>query len=158
MTAHSRWSWRDTLGAFAVRWCVRRTTYTVAPGLYALNTPMPDSPLLVTANYKLSFDHLRRAMDGLSAWIVVLNTQGINVWCAAGKGTFGTDELVAQLQTTQAVQHVSHRTVVVPQLGAPGVAAHDVLRRTGFTVVYGPVYARDLPAFLSAGMKAEPQM
>ena len=158
MAAHSCWSWRDRLGAFAVRWCVKRRNYTVAPGLYALNTPTPDSPLLVTANYKLSFDHLRRAMEGLSAWIVVLDTQGVNVWCAAGKGTFGTEELVKRLEITEASKHVSHQTLIVPQLGAPGVAAHEVVRRTGFKVVYGPVYAKDLPAFLSAGLKATPQM
>jgi len=158
MSVSSRWSWGDTFGACAVRWCVKRRTCTVAPGLYALNTPTPDSPLLVTANYKLSFDHLRRAMEGLSAWIVVLDTQGVNVWCAAGKGTFGTEELVKRLEVTEAAKHVSHRTLIVPQLGAPGVAAHEVSRRTGFKVVYGPVYAIDLPAFLQAGMQATPQM
>lgn len=158
MKVSSRGSWRDTLGAFAVRWCVKRRTYTVAPGLYALNTPTPDSPLLVTANYKLSFDHLRRAMDGLSAWVVALDTQGVNVWCAAGKGTFGTEELVKRLEVAEAAKHVSHRILVIPQLGAPGVAAHDVSRRTGFKVVFGPVYAKDLPAFLRAGLKATPQM
>lgn len=157
-TVSTGWSWRDTLGACAVRWCVRRRTYTVEPGLYAVGTPTPESPLLGSANYKLSFDHLRRALEGLSAWIVVLNTQGINVWCAAGKGTFGTEELVARLEAVEASKHVSHRTVIVPQLGAPGVAAHEVRRRTGFQVVYGPVYAKDLPAFLEAGLQATPQM
>jgi acetyl-CoA decarbonylase/synthase complex subunit gamma len=112
----------------------------------------------VTANYKLSFDHLRRAMDGLCAWIVVLDTQGVNVWCAAGKGTFGTEELVKRLEVIEASKHVSQRTLILPQLGAPGVAAHEIARRTGFKVVYGPVYANDLPAFLQAGLKATPQM
>jgi acetyl-CoA decarbonylase/synthase complex subunit gamma len=113
---------------------------------------------LVTANYKLSLDHLRRELEGFRAWIVVLETHGVNVWCAAGKGTFGTDELVHRLETTNVAQRLTHRTVVLPQLGAPGVAAQEVARRTGFKVVYGPVYARDLPAFLNAGMKATSQM
>ncbi len=152
------WSWRDYRGAWAVRWCVRRHSYSVPPGVYAMNAPTAESPILVTANYKLSFDHLRRVLEGISAWILVLDTKSVNVWCAAGKGTFGTEELVSRLHETQMVQRVSHRVVVVPQLGAPGVAAHDVQRRTGFKVVYGPVYARDLPAFLRAGLKAEPQM
>jgi len=153
-----QWSWRDWLGAFAVRWCFQRNIYTVPPGLYSINGPTPDSPLLVTANYKLSLDHLRRELEGVSAWIVVLDTQGINVWCAAGKGTFGTIELVQRLESTNVAQRLTHRTVVLPQLGAPGIAAHEVTRQTGFKVVYGPVYARDLPAFLNAGMKATPQM
>jgi acetyl-CoA decarbonylase/synthase complex subunit gamma len=152
------WSWRDYRGAFAVRWCVYRNTYSIPPGVYAMHAPTADSPILVTSNYKLSFDHLRRALSGIAAWILVLDTKGINVWCAAGKGTFGTDELVNRLHETQMAQQVTHRVVVVPQLGAPGVTAHEVLKRTGFKVVYGPVYACDLPAFLSAGMKAEPQM
>lgn len=158
VSVSSRWSWGDTFGACAVRWCARRRTYTVKPGLYAVGAPTPDAPLLVTANYKLSFDHLRRAMEGLSAWIVVLDTQGVNVWCAAGKGTFGTQELVKRLEVTETAKHVSHRILIVPQLGAPGVAAHEVAQRSGFKVVYGPVYAKDLPAFLQAGMQATPQM
>ena len=158
VSVSSRWSWGDTFGACAVRWCARRRTYTVKPGLYAVGAPTPDAPLLVTANYKLSFDHLRRAMEGLSAWIVVLDTQGLNVWCAAGKGTFGTQELVKRLEVTETAKHVSHRILIVPQLGAPGVAAHEVAQRSGFKVVYGPVYAKDLPAFLQAGMQATPQM
>jgi acetyl-CoA decarbonylase/synthase complex subunit gamma len=132
--------------------------YTVAPGLYAVNEPGPDAPVFVSANYKLSFDHLRRALNGIPGWILVLDTKGINVWCAAGKGTFGTAELVQRVQAVDLAQRVSHRTLVVPQLGAPGVAAHEVRRQTGFRVVYGPVRAKDIPAFLRDGMKADADM
>ncbi len=154
----TRWTWRDRLGAWAVRSGVGRMRYTVPPGLYAVGAPAPDAPLLVTANYKLSFDHVRRALDGLDAWVLVLDTKGVNVWCAAGKGTFGTEELVARLASSEVAKVVGHRKLVVPQLGAPGVAAHEVARRTGFHVVYGPVRAVDLPAFLRAGMRATPEM
>lgn len=154
----TRWTWLDTLGAWAVRCGIGRMRYMVPPGLYAVGTPTADSPLLVTANYKLSFDHVRRAMDGQDAWVLVLDTKGVNVWCAAGKGTFGTEELVARLASSEVSKVVRHRKLVVPQLGAPGVAAHEVGRRTGFHVVYGPVCARDLPAFLRAGMRATPEM
>ena len=132
--------------------------YTVPPGLYAVGNPTPDAPVLVTANYKLTFDHVRRALAGFDAWLLVLDTKGVNVWCAAGKGTFGTDELVERVALSELATVVGHRKLVVPQLGAPGVAAHEVSRRTGFKVIYGPVYARDLPAFLRAGMRAMPAM
>ena len=154
----TRWMWRDRLGAWAVCWGIGRMRYTVPPGLVAVGTPTPDSPVLVTANYKLSFDHVRRALAGFDAWMLVLDTKGVNVWCAAGKGTFGTDELVERAALSEVAKIVGHRTLVVPQLGAPGVAAHEVSRRTGFKVVYGPVYARDLPAFLRAGLRATPEM
>ena len=67
--------------------------YTVEPGLYSVGNPGNDSPVLVSANYKLTFDVLRRNLAGLNCWLLILDTKGINVWCAAGKGTFGTDEL-----------------------------------------------------------------
>ncbi len=132
--------------------------YRVAPGLYAVGDPGALSPVLVSANYKMSFDRLRERLSGRSAWILVLDTRGINVWCAAGKGTFGTDEIVGRVRGTMLDRIVSHRTLVVPQLGAPGVSAHRVRERCGFRVVYGPVRADHLPAFLDTDMRALPEM
>jgi acetyl-CoA decarbonylase/synthase complex subunit gamma len=113
---------------------------------------------LVSANYKLSFDRLRSRLGGRDVWILVLDTRGVNVWCAAGKGTFGTEEIVRLVKATGLGEVVSHTKLVVPQLGAPGVSAHEVRRRSGFSIVYGPVRAEDLVEFLDAGMKATPQM
>ncbi len=154
----SVWRTRDRVGAVLARCAVGRMHYSVAPGLYAVGRSTPDSPVFVSANYKLSFDHLRRALAGRDGWLLVLDTKGINVWCAAGKGTFGTDEVVARVEAAGLESVVSHRTLVLPQLGAPGVSAPEVRKRTGFRVVYGPVRAADLPAFLDAGMQATPAM
>lgn len=148
----------DHLGRWSVRFGLGRGRYRVAPGLYAVGTPDSASPVLVTANYKLSFDVLRSELQGVDAWILVLDTDGVNVWCAAGKGTFGTEELVRRVQTTGLSNFVSHRKLVVPQLGATGVAAHEVLQLCGFRVVYGPVRARDIKVFLAARMKATERM
>ena len=129
---------------------VKRNQHRVEPGLYALGSPTPDSPVFVSANYSLSFDALRSALQGLEGYILVLDTQGINVWCAAGKGTFGTDEIVNRVFTTRLKEVVNHRKLILPQLGAPGVAAHEVKKRTGFWVEYGPVRASDLPEYLKS--------
>jgi hypothetical protein len=151
-------SWKDRWGTFKVRCGVGRMNYKVVPGLYALGKPHAGSPVFVSANYKMSFDRLREAVPGRDAWILVLDTHGINVWCAAGKGTFGTDELVARIASSRLAEVVSHRRLVLPQLGAPGIAAHLVSKRSGFKVTYGPIQARDLPAFLDDGMKASHKM
>jgi len=148
----------DHLGTCKARWGIARMRYGIVPGLYAVGTPSDESPVLVTANYKMSFDRLRSQLTGIDAWILVLDTKGVNVWCAAGKGTFGTDEIVHQVPATNLSEVVSHRRLIVPQLGAPGVAAHEVKQRCGFRVVYGPVRAADVPAFLETGMKAAPEM
>ena len=148
----------DIIGRWQMRWGFGRSRYSIAPGLYAIGTPTGDSPVLVTANYKMTFDCLRRDLHGHAAWLLVLDTKGINVWCAAGKGTFSTEEILRQVQKTNLRQLVSHRTLIVPQLGAPGVAAHKVQQGCGFKVVYGPVRSSDLPQFLQAGLKATAEM
>jgi len=154
----SVWRVADRLGTVKARIGIGRMRYTVIPGLYALGAPVRGSPVLVTASYKMSFDRLRRACAGLDAWILVLDTDGINVWCAAGKGSFGTDEMVRRVAETRLDAIVEHRQLIVPQLGAPGIAAHLVTRCSGFDVVWGPVMAEDLPEFLAAGCTATPEM
>ena len=136
---------------------VNRMGHRVQPGLYKIGDPTPDSPVLVSANYTLSFDAVRSALTGHDCYILVLDTKGINVWCAAGKGTFGTDELVERIRLTGLASVVQHRTLIVPQLGAPGISAHQVQRQSGFRIDYGPVRARDLPEYLKA-RKASPDM
>ncbi len=148
----------DRIGGFKVRWGIGRMNYRVDAGLYAIGEPTAESPVFVTANYKLTFDLLRRAIASIDGWILVLDTLGINVWCAAGKGTFGTDELVERIEASRLTDIVSHRKLILPQLGAPGVAGHEVKKRSGFQVIYGPVRAEDIPEFLRKGLKAERQM
>ena len=148
----------DTLGAWKARWGVNRMNYKINPGIYAVGDPRKDSPVLVTANYKLTFDALRKELCDLNAWILVLDTKGINVWCAAGKGTFGTKELVNRISKTRLNEIVTHKTLVLPQLGAPGVSAHEITKLTGFKVIYGTVRAKDIKAFIDSGMKATDEM
>jgi hypothetical protein len=154
-TVLDRWDW---LGTLKVRLSFGRDAYKVAPGLYAVGQPDADSPVLVTANYKLSFDHLRRNLGGRNAWLLVLDTRGINVWCAAGKGTFGTSELIRQVRLTNLSRIVKHRKLILPQLGATGIAGGRVKFGCGFEVVWGPILAEDINAFIDGGFKATESM
>ena len=144
----------DRWSAVKARLGINRDNYKVSPGLYCVGNPDRGAEVLVTANFKLTFDHLRSALSGIDAWILVLDTRGINVWCAAGKGTFSTAELVWRIKATGLEKVVSHRNVIVPQLGATGVSATAVKKQSGFTVVYGPVRAGDIPRFLKENKKA----
>ncbi len=132
--------------------------YIVPPGLYAIGSPVAESPVIVTANYKMTYDLVRQALAGCSVWLLVLETYGVNVWCAAGKGTFGTDELVRRVVASGLAAVVSHRRLILPILGAPGIAAHQVAARCGFNVSYAAIRATDLPAYLNNGMKTTPAM
>lgn len=151
-------TFHDILGSWKVRWGINRMNYTVEPGLYNVGKPHSKSPVLVSANYKLSFDMLRKELKGIDAWILVLDTKGVNVWCAAGKGTFGTSELINRIGSTQLSKVVEHKTLILPQLGAPGISAYEITKYTGFKVIYGPVRARDIQDFLESGMKATEEM
>jgi len=146
----SGWTLEDRLGALRVRFSMGRNRYRVKPGLYGLGRPGKDSEVIVTSNYKLSFDLVRKSLSGLNIWVLVLETYGINVWCAAGKGTFGTDEMIRQVKESQLTLYVSHKRLIVPQLGAPGVAAHQVKKATGFSVKFGPVRATDIKEYISS--------
>ncbi len=152
------WSFSDWIATAKVRLGINRHNYTVAPGLYAAGNPSQTSEVLVTANFKLTFDHLRKTLKSTSAWILVLDTRGVNVWCAAGKGTFSTSELVKQIKLANLDKRVSHKRVIVPQLGATGVSARQVKAESGFRVVFGPVRMKDIPQFLAQGRTASQKM
>ena len=135
-----------------------RNDYQINPGAYAVGEPDKNSDVYISANYKLSFDHLRKNLKGLNCWVLVIDTKGINVWCAAGKGTFGTEELIHRIKTSKLDKIVEHRKVIVPQLGAPGIAAHEVTKATGFKVIYGPIRAEDIKYFRKNDYNATDKM
>ena len=112
---HTALTFRDHLGTVRARVGIARNQNKVNPGLYCVGTPSSDSPVLVTANYKLSFDMLRKELSGINAWVLVVDTRGINVWCAAGKKTFNADEIALQVQRAQLTEIVSHRELILPQ-------------------------------------------
>lgn len=148
----------DRIGAWLVRWGIGRLSYIVPAGLYAVGCPTAKDPVVITANYKMSYDILRKTLAGRNLWLLVLETYGVNVWCAAGKGTFGTGELVRSIEAADLSRVVCHRRLLVPILGAPGIAAYQIREKTGFEVRYATIRAADLPEYLDNGMMTTPPM
>lgn len=149
---------RDRWGTIGARIGMIRRHYRVTPGLYAVGSPGSQSPVLVTANYKLTFDALRFRLGSIDAWLLVLDTRGINVWCAAGKGSFSAEEVILSVHRFRVAEVVSHRTLVLPQLAASGVTARVVKKGCGFEVLFGPIRSADLPAFLRNGNQCDEAM
>jgi len=123
-----------------------------------VGSPGPQSPVLVTANYKLSFDALRRRLGRVDAWLLIVDTRGINVWCAAGKSTFSANEICACVRRFRIGELVSHRQLILPQLAAPGVAALAVRNGCGFSALFGPVRAADVEAYLANNQRCDEAM
>jgi len=142
----------DRFSAWKLRWGIGRMSAVIPPGLYALGTPEGQDPVVVTANYKMSYDLVRHALAGRNLWLLVLETFGVNVWCAAGKGAFGTEELVRRIEITGLSQVVDHRLLLLPILGATGIEAYKVEARSGFRVRYATIRVDDLPGYLDNGM------
>ncbi len=148
----------DVRGTISARLGIKGDPYKIAPGLYGVGEPGPDSPVLVTANYKLTFDTLRRELTSFDGWILVIDTRGINVWCAAGKELFSTQEVVHRVQQSRLSTVVRHNKIILPQLAATGVSAVSVKKETGFEVLWGPIQARDIQQFVANGCKAGQSM
>lgn len=155
---NSDWSFRDYLGAVRMRLGVRRNSYKIKTGLYELGNPDRSSPVLVTSNYKLTFDALRKELDGIDCWILVVDTKGINVWCAGGKGTFSAEEIVSKVISTKLSEIVEHRKLILPQLSANGVAIRKLKALCDFSGTFGPIRASDIRTFLENDMETTPEM
>ena len=56
---------KDVFGACKARWGFGRMNYKVEQGIYKVNNPDTSSPVLVSANYKLTFDTLRKNLSEL---------------------------------------------------------------------------------------------
>ena len=117
-------------------------------GLIKIGNPDENSPVLLTCNYRLTVDRLKHYLAGRSVYLLVANSSGINVWCAASGGEFNNHSVISVLKTSNIEKLVDHRTVILPQLSATGLDTKVIEHKTGWKVVWGPVYAKDIPAYL----------
>jgi ferredoxin len=127
-------------------------------GLRRVGSPGPGSPVLVTCNFDLTVKRLIRALRGMNVWLLVAQSKGVNVWCAAGGGEFNTHSVVSALKTSELQGKVNQRTLILPPLAAPGVRADDVEKQTGWQVTWGPVRAKDIPRYLAEGCRRDEGM
>jgi NAD-dependent dihydropyrimidine dehydrogenase PreA subunit len=132
--------------------------FPCATGLVRIGNPTRHSPVLLTCNFRLTVERVRRALRGIDAYLLVANSRGVNVWCAATGGLLTDHDVVSVLKTSGIADAVDHRRLILPQLAATGIQARAVHERTGWRVVWGPVRAEDVPAFLSGGLVATPAM
>jgi NAD-dependent dihydropyrimidine dehydrogenase PreA subunit len=122
-----------------------------ALGLRRAGNPTRNSPVLVTCNFHLTVKRLMRILEeaGVDAWVLVAESRGVNVWCAAGGEEFNTHSVVSAVKTSSIADLVDHRRLILPPLGAPGIRLDEVRAQTGWAARWGPVRAADLPAYLA---------
>lgn len=152
---------RSRLGAAGLallQTLLRMLPFPGRTGLVRIGHPDRHSPVLLTGNFRLTVARVERALAGLDAWLLVANSRGINVWCAATGGLLTDHDVIAVLKTSGIEARVDHRHVILPQLAATGIEGRVIYEKTGWKVIWGPVAAEAIPAFLAAGQQATREM
>lgn len=157
-TLKGGWGLSDWLENFLIWLTSHFIKIPVRPGLYKIGSPSPESPLLATSNCSLTVNMVRKYLRGRDAWLLVNDTRGVNVWCSAGEGNFSASEIAITLSASHAEKRVNGRDIILPKLCLNGVKLQDLKAFSGFKGIIGPVYARDLPAYLDSGLKKTPAM
>lgn len=127
-------------------------------GLIRIGKPDRNSPVLLTGNYRLTVERVKMALRKMDIYLLIANSRGVNVWCGATGGLFTNHDVISTLKTTGIEEFVNHRKVILPQLSAPGIEAKIILQKTGWEVIWGPVYAGDIPDFIKSNLKKSPEM
>jgi NAD-dependent dihydropyrimidine dehydrogenase PreA subunit len=127
-------------------------------GLVEIGHPDRSSPVLLTSNFRLTVERVKRSLRGVDAYLLVANGRGVNVWCAATGGLLTTHDVVTVIKTSGIEDRVDHRQLICPQLAATGLEADGIHERTGWRVVWGPVEAASIRAFLDRGLRSDAAM
>jgi NAD-dependent dihydropyrimidine dehydrogenase PreA subunit len=124
-----------------------------ATGWFPIGNPGPDSPVFLTGNFHLTVLRVKRALRKMDAHLLVADSGGINVWCASTGGHLTNHSVISALKISGVRDKVSHRRIFLPQLAASGVERKTILEKTGWKIIWGPVYAGDIPSFLEKSEK-----
>jgi len=131
----------------------RFARFPCEPETVAVGNPDKSSPVLVTCNFDYTVRHLKKYLEKeqLDCFLLVVNTKGTNVWCAAAEGIFTTETVLSHLKVYNVRELVNHTRLILPQLSVAGVK-RKALKEHGWEGIYGPVYFTDLKEFLDNGL------
>jgi len=139
--------------SYILTWIVTRFVWLLPlpapPCLVKIGNPDCSSPVLVTCNWRLTIRELLYRLRGEHLYLLVANSRGINVWCAAAGGHFTHHDVISIIKTSGIEDLVDHRTLVLPQLAATGIDIGYIKKKIDWRSVWGPVSARDIPEFLA---------
>ena len=137
----------------------RFARFPCEPDTVLIGNPNKSSPVLVTCNFDYTVRHLKNYLEKeqLDCFLLVVNTKGTNVWCAAAEGIFTTDIVLSHLKVYNVGKLVNHHQLILPQLSVAGVKRKE-LQEHGWEGIYGPVYFADLKEFLNNGLTKNKDM
>jgi ubiquinone/menaquinone biosynthesis C-methylase UbiE len=120
----------------------------IEPGIYRSGNPDNNSPIIVTANYEYTYIKVMRDLKNIDAWVLCIDSNGINVWCAARGGDFGNKQLLNAIEATGIEQITKTKTLILPQLSAGGVSVPQLPKKFPFKIKYGPVWSNKIKEYI----------
>ncbi len=125
----------------------------VQPGVYEINNPKPESPVLITTNFSITYFSVANEVEGSGqpAWLVVCDAEGMSVLTAWAAGKFDAERIAKAIKTFNVADKVSQKRVVLP--GHVAVLSGELEEELkGWDIRVGPREAVDLPKFLKEAL------
>ena len=125
----------------------------VQPGLYEINNPKPEDPVLVTTNFSITYFSVANEVEssGLPAWLLVTDAEGMSVLTAWAAGKFDAERIAKAVKGFNVADKISKKRVVLP--GHVAVLSGELEGELpDWEIRVGPREAVDLPAFMKQAL------
>jgi acetyl-CoA decarbonylase/synthase complex subunit gamma len=121
----------------------------VSPGLYEINKPSPDDPVMVTTNFSITYFSVSNEVEGSGSkgWLLVADAEGMSVLTAWAAGKFDAERIAKTVKITGIAEQVNHRRIIIP--GHVAVLSGELEEELpGWEIKVGPREAVNLPRYL----------
>jgi acetyl-CoA decarbonylase/synthase complex subunit gamma len=125
----------------------------VQPGIYEINNPKPESPVLVTTNFSITYFSVANEVEGsgLPAWLLVCDAEGMSVLTAWAAGKFDAERIAKAIKGFNVADKVSRKRVVLP--GHVAVLSGELeAELPGWEIRVGPREALDIPKYMKEAL------
>ena len=125
----------------------------VTPGIYEINQPKPESPVLITTNFSITYFAVANEVEGSGqpAWLVVTDAEGMSVLTAWAAGKFDAERIAKAIKGFNVADKISKKRVVLP--GHVAVLSGELeAELPDWEIRVGPREAVDLPAFMKQAL------
>ena len=125
----------------------------VTPGIYEINSPTAESPVLITTNFSITYFSVANEVEGsgLPAWLVVTDAEGMSVLTAWAAGKFDAERIAKAVKGFDVASKVGRKRIVLP--GHVAVLSGELEEElSDWEIRVGPREAVDLPAFMKQAL------
>jgi len=122
---------------------------TTKEGIYPINNPDENSPVLVTCNFSLTYFIVSGEIENsrTPSWLCVMDTEGLSVMTAWAAGKFVGDLVGAFMKKCGIIEKIQRKKVIIPGYAA-AILGDLEEELPGWEVLVGPREAAHLPAYL----------